>query len=119
MPDPIRAALAAALALAAPLAAAQAEPGVAWRCHLDAAAVRLVCVADVEAAPTPAAVSTASVNGTRFPLDAARAWTVELWTPPADMAFVELLARATICYRSPGCTVQVTPWLEARRVVAR
>lgn len=119
MPDPIRAALAAALALAAPLAAAQAGPGATWLCHLDAAAVRLVCVADVEAAGAPAAASTASVNGTSFPLDAARAWTVELWTPPADMDFVELLARATICYRSPGCTVQVMPWPEARRVAAR
>jgi len=108
MPDPIRATFAAALALAAPLASAQADAGTAWLCHLDESAVRLVCVVEAHGAPPPSA-PTATVNGTRFPLDPARLWVVDLWTPPSEMDFVEQLARATICYRSPGCSVQVAP----------
>jgi hypothetical protein len=40
------------------------------------------------------------VNGTRFPLDPRRIST--------DPAFVDTLAQATICYRSPGCAVTFT-----------
>ena len=103
-----------------------------WLCHLSSDAVRLVCVAEPPGpeaglpetpavAGTPAAAATtgtgaasppitAVVNGTRFPLDTARMWFVELWSPPNERADVERLARATICYRSPGCTVTVLPW---------
>ena len=45
------------------------------------------------------------VAGTSFPLDTRRQYSVDLWTPPSDMEFVAQLARATICYRSPGCSV--------------
>jgi hypothetical protein len=69
--------------------------------------VRLVCVAD--AAPgAPAPATNAVVNGTAFPLDPRRLYSVELWSPPTEPAFVEQLARATICYRSPRCEVVMT-----------
>lgn len=118
MPHLTRAVLAAGLfaaaTLAAPMAAAQGASAVQWLCHLDDEAVRLVCVADAEA--VPAAAATASVRGTAFPLDPARQWTVELWTPPSDMEFVGELARATICYRSPGCSVMVMAPRETRAI---
>jgi hypothetical protein len=69
----------------------------------------------VRAAPVPA---TAVVNGTRFPLDPGRLYTVPFWIPATDLAHVELLARATLCYRSPGCRVSFTPappWRSALR----
>lgn len=121
------------LAAAAVLPVA-ARAGTHWRCQLSHDLVRLVCradvpqpvVADVRAAwseaqatnpsaavPATSAVSapTAQVNGTRFPLDPSRPWTVDLWSPPTERDRVELLARATICYRSPGCTVSLA-WPE-------
>lgn len=89
-----------------------------WRCELSRDLVRLVCRADpasesaASATPTvTAAAPTAQVRGTRFPLDPSRPWTVDLWTPPTERDRVELLARATICYRSPGCTVSLA-WPE-------
>lgn len=94
------------------LAAAQAL--TLWHCALSPDLVRLECVAESLAdAPTP----TAAVNGTRFPLDPARRWVVDLWSPPSEVERVTLLARATICYRSPGCAVQLTlpPALVATR----
>ncbi len=98
-----RAALAGLMALASPFCAAQAL----WLCGLSDDAVRLVCVADAD--PTLPTVAddkpTARVGGTTFPLDTRRQYSVDLWTPPSDMAFVAQLARATICYRSPGCSV--------------
>jgi hypothetical protein len=121
-----RALAAAALLLTAPpTALADAH----WLCGLSDDAVRLVCVADAapqagasqpdgadvaEAAAAPPKV-TAVVNGTTFPLDTRRQYVVDLWTPPSDMAFVEQLARATICYRSPGCAVT---FVEARDAMA-
>ncbi len=84
-----------------------------WRCALSSDLVQLVC--DAAAAEEPAA-ATASVNGTRFPLDTRRRWVVDLWSPPTELAPLELLARATLCYRTPGCQVQVdVPSLAARR----
>ncbi len=53
-------------------------------------------------APAPS-----TVNGTAFPLDMARVYTVELFAPATERDWVEQLARATICYRSPGCEVIV------------
>ncbi len=80
-----------------------------WICSLTAEATRLTCIADAdpllaaERAPAPAAV----VKGTSFPLDPRRVYSVDLWSPATDMEFVAHLARATICYRSPGCSVVV------------
>ena len=86
--------------------------GTHWRCELSADLVRLACRADAsapEAAPeaAPVAPVVAVVNGTRFPLDATRRWFVDLWSPPTDPDWLRLLARATICYRSTDCTVEV------------
>lgn len=84
--------------------------GAHWRCQPTPDMTALACHAGTPAvrvaAQAPAAV-TAHVNGTRFPLDPARRWMVDLWTVPTDIEQVELLVRATICYRSPGCTVQL------------
>lgn len=90
---------------------AAAEPGLAttWLCGLSADLVRLHCVADADPGERNAlpasAETTAIVRGTRFPLDPGRAWTVDLWSPPTDAAWLSLLARSTLCYRSPGCEV--------------
>jgi hypothetical protein len=92
-----------------------ATTGNSWMCALSEDAVRLVCVADIDPVDTPgqAPQPSAMVNGTAFPLDPGRMYTVDLWSPPTDMAFVEQLARATICYRSPGCSVTMagSPWV--------
>lgn len=107
--DPVRAAL-LTLWLAAPASVAFA--GVAWVCGLSDDGTRLVCVADVDPSANdtrPAEATTAVVNGTRFPLDAKRRYTVDLWSPPTEPDFVRQLAAATICYRSPGCQVTVSP----------
>jgi hypothetical protein len=104
-----------AMLAASPAVADDRASAIHWACGLSADLVRLVCVADVEPHRTeaPPAV-TAVVNGRRFPLDARRTYTVDLWSPPTELAFVEQLARATICYRSPGCEVSVaSPWLAA------
>ncbi len=99
---------AAAAALHAPLARAETH----WRCGLSEDALRLVCLADAgpAAAAEPAPAVRAVVHGTAFPLDPRRRWVVELWSPPSEPAFVEQLARATICYRSPDCSVTLAPW---------
>lgn len=111
------AALGATLFCCPPAVRAQAH----WLCALSEDAVRLVCVAD--ASPQPAAEAapalTAVVNGTGFPLDARRQYTVDLWSPPTDLTFVEQLARATICYRSPGCQVTLAPLREQRLALRR
>lgn len=98
---------------------------VRWHCVLSADLTRLHCAAvspPAEAVPVGTAVPLSSaaagpvaasttpvveVRGTRFPLDPRGTWTVDLWTPPSDGGFVEQLARATICYRTPRCTVTV------------
>lgn len=102
-------------ALLAPL---PSDATTQWLCSLSDDAVRLVCVADhdpiVDAAAAPPGAG-AVVNGTRFPLDSRGMWTVDLWSPPTDLGQLDLLARATICYRSPGCEVQLT----LRQTVAR
>lgn len=89
-----------------------------WLCGLSEDLSRIVCVADVDAldARPPAAV-TAVVNGTQFPLDPRRSYTIELWSPASDAAFAGLLARSSICYRSPGCEVTFSaPALEPQPV---
>jgi len=81
-----------------------------WLCGLTEDGVRLACVADVDptGADEPPAAVVLSANGTAFPLDPRRVYFVDLWSPPTDMAFVEQLAKATICHRSPGCKVAMT-----------
>lgn len=90
---------------------AQAEPRTVWMCGLSADAMRLVCVADadVQDVQAPAERPVAVVNGTRFPLDTRQLYTVELLTQATEMAFVEQLARATMCYRTPACSVTFAP----------
>jgi hypothetical protein len=89
-----------------------------WVCNVSEAGTQLICVADAEPSIDAAAKAdpgfvTAMVKGTRFPLDPARIYRVDMWSPPTDAEFVALLARATICYRSPGCQVTLAPgpWL--------
>jgi hypothetical protein len=80
---------------------------VLWLCSISSEQHQLVCVADHDpTAPAVAqpAATTAVVNGTRFPLDPGRRYVVDLWSPPTDSEFTQLLAQSTICYRSPDCT---------------
>lgn len=85
-------------------------PAVAttWSCGLTPAATQIVCTAEpAEDTAAPAeGVTPVVVRGTTFPLDARRTWFVDLWSPATDLPGVETLARLTICYRSPGCTVR-------------
>lgn len=105
------------------VAPASAADDVHWVCGLSDDGIRLVCVVDaddaLDAAPGPAPAAAAMVNGTRFPLDRNQAYIVDLWSPPTELAAVKLLAQATICYRSPGCTVTLAPgpWLASLRDV--
>ena len=121
--DPIRTAasslaVAASLVAAAPLARAA---GTSWLCGLSEEGTRLVCVADVQVTDTESgpAQATAIVNGTRFPLDPSRIYTVQMWSPPTDPEWVQLLARSTICYRSPGCDVTMATGPAWREMVAQ
>jgi hypothetical protein len=93
-----------------------------WLCGLSEDLVRLVCVADPDGREAGTALAAGSdpspgtvVRGTRFPLDPAEVYTVELWTPPSDPEWLALLARSTLCHRSPGCTVSLSPLQMARR----
>lgn len=102
--------------MGAGLAAAVAPASAAthWLCGLSRDGVRLVCLADPDELADPLPMQTGSVTpvvvrGTRFPLDPGTVYTVDLWNVPDDVQWLELLARATICYRSPGCTVSVAP----------
>lgn len=81
-----------------------------WLCGLTEDGVGLACVADTDpsSAGEPPPAPLLSVNGTAFPLDPRRVYFVDLWSPPTEMEFVEQLAKATICYRSPGCKVVMT-----------
>lgn len=113
--------------LCAALFATLSGPALAashWICSVSIEGTRLICVADADPADEPGAGSaspTANVNGTRFPLDASRAYTVDMWSTPTEPDFVILLARSTICYRSPGCQVSMVPgpWLAAAHATAR
>lgn len=111
----LRTAAVAAMLATAPLAA---RADTTWICTLSEDAVRLVCVAEFDPwrdAATP--VRAARVNGTDFPLDPARRYVVDLWSPPTDWADVERLAQASLCHRSPGCTALAPPG-NARRPAA-
>ncbi len=97
-----------------------------WLCGLSEDLVRLVCVVDSDPldhlsdGPLDGTSTkpTAVVNGTRFPLDPRTVYSVDLWSPPTELASVTLLARATICYRSPGCQVVMAPMVQTRGGVA-
>jgi len=93
------------------LASPSARAATAWLCSLSEDAVRLVCVADANPldGPPPATAPVARVRGTSFPLDPRQVYTIDLWSPPSEPERLELLARATVCYRSPGCTVTLAP----------
>jgi hypothetical protein len=100
----------------------QAQAQTNWLCGLSEDILRLVCVAETgpqgvqETEPAAVAV----INGTTFPLDARRQYTVELLAPAGEMEFVEQLARATMCYRTPECTVSFAgPRMQAVRLAAR
>jgi hypothetical protein len=109
--------------LAATLCAASVQAAAAtWLCGLSEEATRLICVADADLHAVPAAAGvTAAVRGTAFPLDPARVWTVDLWSPPTEAGFVAQLAQATICYRSPDCRVVMArlPMTGSETVAAR
>ena len=81
-----------------------------WLCGLSEDLTQLICVADAEvdvvdeAPPAP----TVNVKGTQFPLDKARRWTVDFWAPATHMDMLRQLASATICYRTPNCSVNVS-----------
>lgn len=116
--------LAGLLGAALPLAA---QGGAAWLCAVSEEGTRLVCVADVGPADAAlTAATTAVVRGTRFPLQPTALYVVDFWSPPIEPEFVRELARATLCYRSPGCTATVAPgpWMnvaparDGRRAVA-
>jgi len=104
------------LALAAACLPVMAQP--TWICGLSDDLVRLVCIADADPvadAVVDAPVRPTVVKGTSFPLDPRRTWTVPLWSPPTDQAWVELLARSTICFRTPDCeVVLVGPQIRGR-----
>jgi len=113
--ESLRAALCATLLALVALSAKSAH----WVCAVSNRGTQLVCSAQPgasDAAPSASpAATTAVVNGTRFPLDPERTYTVEMWSTPTDADFVFHLARATICYRSPQCHVTLAPgpWLTA------
>ena len=92
-----------------------------WLCGLSEDLTRIVCVADAEKPVVAEAPPvTAVVNGTVFPLDPRRIYTVELWGLATDAAFAEQLARATLCYRSPDCEVTFSaPGLAPQPVALR
>jgi hypothetical protein len=89
---------------------AQAHSQTTWLCGLSTDAMRLVCVADAvpQEGQAPAGQPVAVINGTSFPLDPRRLYTVDLLTQATEMEFVEQLARSTMCYRTPVCTVAFT-----------
>lgn len=94
------------LVLAPPTAGA----GTTWACAPAPNGVQIVCVAEAGAVPVAdtAPAERAVVRGMSFPLARDRVYTVDLWSPPTDRAFVELLARATMCYRTPDCQITWT-----------
>lgn len=106
------AALLMSLFLFAPCAA---SAQTLWLCVLSEDAVRLVCVAETDpldafeagdvgnVAPPAQAV----VNGIAFPLDPKRSYSIDLWSPPTEMDFVEQLAQSSLCHRSAGCRAVV------------
>lgn len=100
--------------------APSAQASTTWICGLSEDLVRLECIADLATEAVDAPAPRARVNGTSFPLDPRRRYTVDLWSPPNEFENLKLLARATICYRSPGCEViVVAPGIHGAAVARR
>jgi hypothetical protein len=132
-PKPRRLSLWLGLILALPL---PAQADTLWVCVLSAEQTRLACLADDATAvetdpaaqpavePAPELLSApAPRHGTRYPLDTRRRQEVDLLGPAADLDFVEQLAQATMCGRTPRCRAWLsrpgarplpTAWLPAR-----
>lgn len=94
------------LLLLASLCSQPNAAGVHWICGQSEDLTRIVCIADADqfvAFDSAPGATTAVVKGTRFPLEARKTYTVDMWAPATEPEEVERLARATICYRSPGC----------------
>ena len=84
-----------------------AQADATWICALDSGWTSLQCVADEDPAAPKAAIPEGRhvVNGTAFPLDDRRQYSVPLWTPATDAGMLRDLADATMCYRTPDCRV--------------
>lgn len=93
------------------------RPDTLWRCSLTSSATRLLCIADRAPDPaepsdaalseTPTSVRNASGIPTRYPLDPARPYTIDLLGPATDMPLVMELAQFTLCLRMPRCRAVV------------
>lgn len=98
------------LLLATPVIAAD------WLCNLSQDVEHLVCLADIDlfddgvaAGPTVAAALPVVLRGNRYPLDNRRIYVIALWGPPSEIERLEQLAQSAICFRSPACTVTMSP----------
>ena len=101
-----RAAVLSRSILAAGLLASGGATATTWSCGLTSAATQIECVAQRDPAPEQTAEAPeVTVRGTRFPLDRERVWRIDLWSPATDMDGVKRLASASMCYRSPNCSV--------------
>lgn len=76
-----------------------------WLCSLDRDWTNLHCLADGETPSAADAGAGTTINGTAFPLDAGRAYTIPLWSPATDGEMLRQLADATMCYRTADCRV--------------
>ncbi len=96
------------LSLATPAAAAD------WLCNLSEDVEHLVCLADIDLFDDPVTAGTAAAvpvmyRGNRYPLDKRKIYVIALWGPPSEMERLEQLAQSAICFRSPACTVTLSP----------
>ena len=92
-----------------------AMAGTHWMCGLSQEGVRLVCVADpddmADAEPAKPAPGRGAVVA-RHPISAGRQRCLHRSSSgvcPTTRSGWSSWQRATICYRSPGCTVSVAP----------
>jgi hypothetical protein len=113
--------LSALALLAGLLACDPSRAGTVWLCGLSDELTRIVCIADTPSpadddAPPPVA---GQVRGTQFPLDPRRQWVVDMWSPATDPDSIAQLARATMCWRSPGCEVVMNTAVLGRQASAR
>jgi hypothetical protein len=102
-------------------ACAQSAAQVAWTCAISADGTCLDCASSsrpgaVASSAAAGGAAAAVVRGVAFPLDPTGTYSVALWSPPTERRFVELLASATICFRTPDCRVAVgeSDWIDRR-----